>query len=185
MSHLTPDQVQDLIDHMSDEDIDFLSDLLLNTVIDAVACVEFDSAQLKQTIVRYLNQVRYDLSTIVRPKDEALWAEFGGDELEPLLDADAEAETEAEAEAEAEAKAESSTTNAAENATATAAEALEPQQVQLQLDLLSTVSAGSRAGEGKIVASLLVTLQAPFSQLTEQSVRALNILWLPDISPEI
>ncbi|MBU3844174.1 MAG: hypothetical protein H9847_04795 [Candidatus Anaerobiospirillum pullicola] len=181
MSHLTPDQVQDLIDHMSDEDIDFLSDLLLNTVIDAVACVEFDSAQLKQTIVRYLNQVRYDLSTIVRPKDEALWAEFGGDELEPLLDADAEAETEAEAEA----KAESSTTNAAENATATAAEALEPQQVQLQLDLLSTVSAGSRAGEGKIVASLLVTLQAPFSQLTEQSVRALNILWLPDISPEI
>ena len=179
MSHLTPDQVQDLIDHMSDEDIDFLSDLLLNTVIDAVACVEFDSAQLKQTIVRYLNQVRYDLSTIVRPKDEALWAEFGGDELEPLLDADAESETEAEA------KAESSTTNAAENATATAAEALEPQQVQLQLDLLSTVSAGSRAGEGKIVASLLVTLQAPFSQLTEQSVRALNILWLPDISPEI
>ena len=61
MSHLTPDQVQDLIDHMSDEDIDFLSDLLLNTVIDAVECVEFDSAQLKQTIVRYLNQVRYDL----------------------------------------------------------------------------------------------------------------------------
>ena len=181
MSHLTPDQVQDLIDHMSDEDIDFLSDLLLNTVIDAVACAEFDSAQLKQTIVRYLNQVRYALSTIVRPKDEALWAEFGGDELEPLLDADADAE----AEAEAEAKAESSTTNAAENATATATEALEPQQVQLQLDLLSTVSAGSRAGEGKIVASLLVTLQAPSSQLTEQSVRARNILWLPDISPEI
>ncbi len=177
MSHLTPDQVQDLIDHMSDEDIDFLSDLLLNTVIDAVNCVEFDSAQLKQTIVRYLNQVRYDLSTIVRPKDEALWAEFGGDELEPLLDADAEAETESEAEA--------ATTNAAEHATATASATAEPQQVQLQLDLLSTVSAGSRAGEGKIVASLLVTLQAPFSQLTEQSVRSLNILWLPDISPEI
>lgn len=171
MSHLTPDQVQDLIDHMSDEDIDFLSDLLLNTVIDAVECVEFDSAQLKQTIVRYLNQVRYDLSTIVRPKDEALWAEFGGDELEPLLDADAEAEA--------------ATSNTEENATDSAAATAEPQQVQLQLDLLSTVSAGSRAGEGKIVASLLVTLQAPFSQLTEQSVRSLNILWLPDISPEI
>ena len=183
MSHLTPDQVQDLIDHMSDEDIDFLSDLLLNTVIDAVECVEFDSAQLKQTIVRYLNQVRYDLSTIVRPKDEALWAEFGGDELEPLLDADAEAE--AEAETETEADAEAATSNTEENATDSAAATAEPQQVQLQLDLLSTVSAGSRAGEGKIVASLLVTLQAPFSQLTEQSVRSLNILWLPDISPEI
>lgn len=177
MSHLTPDQVQDLIDHMSDEDIDFLSDLLLNTVLASIDCVEFDSEQLRQSIGRYLNQVRYDLSTIVRPKDEELWSDFGGDELEPVLDADTET-------AAAETAAKEAEETAAESATDAAA-AAEPQQVQLQLDLLSTVSAGSRAGEGKIVASLLVTLQAPFSQLTEANVRSLNILWLPDISPAI
>ena len=108
-TYLFPEQVNDLIDQLSDNDFDFLSDLCLNTVFDSL----------------------------------------DNDGLEGLMDSDEQDDT-----------------------SATFA--------QIQADLQSVTTAGAHAGDCLTVASVLITLRAPFEHLSETSVCTLNLMWLPE-----
>ena len=148
-TYLSPEQVNDLIDQLSDTDFDFLSDLCLNTVFDSLESVSFPTAKAKQTVTTHLNTTRFDLQVALAPKLDDLWRDVDNDGLEGLMDSDEQDDT-----------------------SATFA--------QIQADLQSVTTAGAHAGDCLTVASVLITLRAPFEHLGETSVCTLNLMWLPE-----
>lgn len=160
-TYLDFDQVNTLIDEMSDEDFEFFETLLLDTVFSSVGSVAFPNDKTKQTVINHLNSKRFDLQVALGPKEEPLWVEVDTD-LIPDSDSD-DAATTTDTTAQ--------TTNAAPDAASYA---------QIQADLLSQTSAGVHAGESLKVASILVTVRAPFANFTPEHVCNLNIMWLPE-----
>ena len=51
-TYLSPEQVNDLIDQLSDADFDFLSDLCLNTVFDSLESVSFPTVTSITMVLR-------------------------------------------------------------------------------------------------------------------------------------
>lgn len=164
-TYLNFNQVTTLIDEMSDEDFDFFTNLLLDTVFSSVESIVFPNNKTKQTVINHLNSKRFDLQVALGPKEEPLWLEVYTDLIpdndnysDNSLSADIKPATNA----------------AAQIALNTA------NYAQIQADLLSQTSAGIHAGESLKVASILVTVRAPFVNFTPEHVCNLNIMWLPE-----
>lgn len=167
-TYLDFDQVNTLIDEMSDEDFEFFETLLLDTVFSSVGSVAFPNDKTKQTVINHLNSKRFDLQVALGPKEEPLWVEVDTD-LIPDSDSDSDDSLSDDAATTTDTTAQ--TTNAAPDAASYA---------QIQADLLSQTSAGVHAGESLKVASILVTVRAPFANFTPEHVCNLNIMWLPE-----
>lgn len=84
---LTPEDVQKLLDEMSEDNLDFLSQLCYDTVIDSVGVVEFPNKHLVEK--RLHNQsARYNLQVEAVPKNDLLWKEVDPYEIDNLFEED-------------------------------------------------------------------------------------------------
>lgn len=156
MPNLSLEQVQALIENMSETDFDFFSDLCLNTVFDSLESVPFPNEQTKRQVLTHLNTARFELQVSLAPKNEQLWTDVDLDGLQDLLSTDPDDDT-------------------------PAANDEEDLCAQIQVELISITKAGAHAGESLSVAALLVNVSDPFENFTLDQINSVNLMWLPEL----
>lgn len=95
MSYLQGDALQNLIDTMSDEDFDYLSDLLIDTVFGCFESTEFPTTASRHMVQKHLNTTRFDLQVAISELTPEFWDDDGG-----LVEVEEEGSSESESEAD-------------------------------------------------------------------------------------
>lgn len=158
------------VDSISESDFDFLCDSALNLALETSELTSADEVTLKK-IRDHLHSDKYSLSLEVNGVTTSWWDD---EELPYLLDEDSDESVAAEAAA-----------NAADAASAAASAqdscGCGADDITLEVNIISTVDAGSHAGERVVVASVHFDVPASLTDIQDRPLKNIAIKWLPEL----
>lgn len=158
------------VESISESDFDFLCDSALNLALETSELTSADEVTLKK-IRDHLHSDKYSLSLEVNGVTTSWWDD---EELPYLLDEDSDESVAAEAAA-----------NAADAASAAASAqdscGCGADDITLEVNIISTVDAGSHAGERVVVASVHFDVPASLTDIQDRPLKNIAIKWLPEL----
>lgn len=162
------------VDSISESDFDFLCDSALNLALETSELTSADEVTLNK-IRDHLHSDKYSLSLEVNGVTTSWWDD---EELPSLLDEDSDDDVAAEAAVEAAASAAdaSSADACAQDSCGCGAD-----DITLEVNIISTVDAGSHAGERVVVASVHFDVPASLTDIQDRPLKNIAIKWLPEL----
>ena len=166
------------VDSISESDFDFLCDSALNLALETSELTSADEVTLNK-IRDHLHSDKYSLSLEVNAVTTSWWDD---EELPSLLDEDSDDAVAAEAAADATAEAAASAADAS-SASACAQDSCgcRADDITLEVNIISTVDAGSHAGERVVVASVHFDVPASLTDIQDRPLKNIAIKWLPEL----